>query len=82
MFGDIRRYLGRHHLYRRNTRFNRKRKSRTRPATVLGVDVIRYAAWRQSYLDLGGTEGGKGDHVHSTSVKRLSTFFELPYWQV
>ena len=82
VFGGIRRYLGRHHPYRWNTRFNGKRESRTRPATVLGVDVIRYAAWRQSYLDLDGTEGGKGDPVHSIDVKRLSTFFELPYWQV
>ena len=82
VFGGIRRYLGRHHPYQRNTRFNGKRESRTRLATVLGMDVIRYAAWRQSYLDLGGTEGGKGDPVHSTGVKQLSSFFELPYWQV
>ena len=82
VFGGIRRYLGRHHLYRRNTRFNGKRESRTRRATVSGMDVIRYAEWRQSYLDLDGTEGGKGDPVHSTGVKRSSAFFELFYWQV
>ena len=82
VFGGIRRYLGRHHPYRRNTRFNGKRESRTRPAIVSRVDVIKYAAWRQSYLDLGDTEGGKGDPVHSIGVKQLSAFFELPYWQV
>ena len=82
MFGGIRRYLGWHHPYRRNTRFNGKCESRTRPAKVSGVDDIRYTAWQQSYLDLGGTKGGKDDPVHSTGVKRLSAFFELPYWQV
>ena len=82
MFGGIRRYLARHHPYRRNTRFYGKRETRTAPPTVAGLDVIRYAAWRQSYLDLGGREGAPADHVHSTGVKRLSAFFELPYWQV
>ena len=44
--------------------------------------LIRYGAWRQSYLDLGGKEGAASDHVHVTGVKRLNAFFELPYWQV
>lgn len=82
VFGGIRRYLPRHHPYRRNTRFNGKFETRMAPPTVTGLDVIRYAAWRQSYLDLGGKEGAVGDPVHSTGVKRLSAFFELPYWQV
>ena len=38
VFGGIRRYLDRHHLHRRNTRFNGKRESRTRLATVSGVE--------------------------------------------
>jgi hypothetical protein len=82
VFGGIRRYLARHHPYRRNTRFNSKRETRMAPPTVAGLDVIRYVAWRQSYLDLGGREGVPADPVHSTGVKRLSAFFELPYWQV
>ena len=53
-----------------------------RPAILSGVDVVRYAAWRQSYLDMGGKEDGKHDPVHITGVKRLSALFELPYWQV
>lgn len=49
---------------------------------MTGEDVIRYAAWRQAYLDLGGREDGKDDPVHVTGVKRLSALYELPYWQV
>ena len=82
VFGGIRRYLGRHHPYRRNIRFNGEPELRTRPQLVSGLDVIKYAAWRQSYLDMGGTKGAKSDPVHSTGVKRLSALFELPYWQV
>ena len=80
VFGGIQRYLNRHHPYWRKHKVNGKRESRTRLATVSGVDIIRYAVWQQLYLDLGGMEGGKGDPVHSTGVKRLSSFFELPYW--
>jgi hypothetical protein len=82
VYGGVRRYLPRHHPYRRNTRFNGMREYRTTPRTMSGADVIRYAAWRQSYLDLGGREGAASDPVHVTGVKRLSAFFELPYWQV
>lgn len=82
VYGGIRRYLGRHHPYRKYTRFNGHRETRTAPSTVSGLDIIRYAAWRQSYLDLGGRQGAPGDPLHSTGVKRLSAFFELPYWQV
>lgn len=82
VYGGIRRYLARHHPYRRNKRFNGEHEYRAKPPVVTGVDVIRYAAWRQSYLDLGGKEDGKYDPVHTTGVKRLSALFELPYWQV
>ena len=49
---------------------------------MTGEDIIRYAAWRQAYLDLGGKEDTRDDPVHATGVKRLSSLFELPYWQV
>ena len=49
---------------------------------MTGEDIIRYAAWRQAYLDLGGKEDAKDDPVHATGVKQLSSLFELPYWQV
>ena len=75
MFGGIRRYLARHHPYRRNTRFNGNRETRTRPATVSGLDVIKYAAWRQSYLDLGGTKGAKSDPVHMHGREATERFF-------
>jgi len=48
-----------------------------------GQDIIKFAAWRQSYLDLGGKENAKADPVHCTGVKRLSSFYEfLLYWEV
>ena len=31
---------------------------------MTGGDVIRYAAWRESYLQMGGRENGPNDHVH------------------
>jgi hypothetical protein len=55
---------------------------RLRPIPLSGEDIIRYAAWRESYLQLGGRENGPGDPVHVTGVKRLSALFELDYWQV
>lgn len=82
VYGGIRRYLPRHHPYRRNKRFNGTHEHRTTPNVVTGLDVIRYAAWRQSYLDLGGKENAAHDPVHFTGVKRLCSLYELPYWQV
>ena len=82
VYGGIRRYLPRHHPYRRNRRFNGLEEDRLRPNLLSGEDIIRYAAWRESYLQLGGRENGPGDPVHVTGVKRLSTLFELDYWQV
>ncbi len=49
---------------------------------MLGQDVVRYAAWWQSYLDLGGKENGPDDPIHVTGVKCLSALYELSYWQV
>jgi hypothetical protein len=82
VYGGIRRYLPRHHPYRRNRRFNGLQEDRLRPIPLSGEDIIRYAAWRESYLQLGGRENGPGDPVHVTGVKRLSALFELDYWQV
>jgi hypothetical protein len=50
VYGGIRRYLPRHHPYRRNRRFNGLEEDRLRPITLSGEDIIRYAAWRESYL--------------------------------
>lgn len=82
VYGGIRRYLPRHHPYRRNLRFNGRVENRDRPTTQTGKDIIRHAAWRQSYLDLGGKENGPDDPVHVTGVNRLSALYELPYWEV
>jgi hypothetical protein len=49
---------------------------------MTGSDVVRYAALRQSYLDLGGKEDGPDDPVRFTGVKRLSALYELDYFQV
>jgi len=82
VYGGIRRYLPRHHPYRRNRRFNGQPEHRGRPRIQTGQDVIRYAMWRQSYLDLGGKENGPDDPMHVTGVKRLSALYELEYWEV
>jgi hypothetical protein len=82
VYGGIRHYLPRNHPYRRNTRFNGLQEHRARPRLLTGQDTIRYAAWRESYLQLGGRENGPNDPVHVTGVKRLSALYELEYWQV
>ena len=82
VYGGIRRYLSRNHPYRRNRRFNGLQEHRARPTLLTGLDIIRYAAWRESYLQLGGRENGPNDPVHVTGVKRLSALYELKYWQV
>ena len=82
VYGGIRRYLPRYHPYRRNCQFNGKTEHRFQPKPMTGEDIIRYATWRQSYLDLGGKEDAKEEPVHFTGVKRLSSLFELPYWKV
>lgn len=82
VYGGIRRYLPRHHPYRRNLRFNGRVEHRDMPKVQTGQDIIRHAAWRQSYLDLGGKENGPADPVHVTGVKRLCALFELDYWEV
>lgn len=82
VYGGARRYLPRNHPYRRNRRFNGKVEHRCVPRIMSGQDVICYAAWRQSYLDMGGKENGPDDPVHTTGVKRLSAFYEFDYWKV
>lgn len=82
MYGGISKYLACHHPYRRNKRFHGETQYRAKPPIVSEVDVIRYAAWRQSYLDLSGKEDGKHNPVHTRGVKRLSALVELQYWQV
>lgn len=79
VYGGIRHYLPWLHPYRRNKRFNGANEHRTALFVVSGIDIIRYAVWWQSYLDLGGKENGKDDPVHVTGVKCLSSFYEFPY---
>lgn len=83
VYGGMRRYLPRSHPYRRNRSFNGAVETQGAPPIMTGLDVIRHAAWRQSYLNLGGRENGKEDPVHYSGVKHLSEFYEhLPYLQV
>ena len=56
VYGGMRRYLPRYHPYRCNRRFNGQVEHRERPRIQTGQDIVRYAAWRQSYLDLGEKE--------------------------
>jgi hypothetical protein len=82
VYGGIRRYLTRNHPYRRNRRFNGLQEHRDRPRLLTGQDIIRYAAWHESYLQLGGRENGPNNPMHVTGVKWLSALYELEYWQV
>ena len=82
IYGSIRRYLPRHHPYRQNRRFNGKVEHPEKPRLQTAQDVIRHAAWRQSYLDLSSRENGPHNPVHKTGVKHLGPLYVLPYWEV
>ena len=82
VYGGVRRYLPRHHPYRQNLRFNGQTELRDRPRKQTTEETIAYAAWRKSYLDLGGRENGPDDPVHVTGVKHLCPLSQLPYWKV
>jgi len=82
VYDGIRRYLPRHHLYWRNIRFNEQFEDHSLLKIISKQDVVRYAAWLQSYLDLGGRENGPNDLVHVTRVNRLSALYKLNYWHV
>ena len=80
-----RRYLRRNHPYRRLRRaFDGTEEIRAPPCSLTGRDIVRHAKAREKWLDTSNENrpGGENDPVHQTGVKRLSTLYSLPYWQV
>lgn len=80
-----RRYLRRHHPYRRLQRaFDGTRENRAPPCLLTGRDIVRHAHARTTWLNASNKNrpGGDNDPVHQTGVKRLSALYALPYWQV
>ena len=82
---DHRRYLSRNHPYRRLKRaFDGNEELRPPPRPITGRDIVRYATVRNKWLAASINNRPRTEHdpVHHTEVKRLSTLYRLPYWQV
>ena len=80
-----RRYLRRNHPYRRNrAAFDGSEDMRSPPKAMTGVDIKQYALERTEWLNAStqNRAGSEDDPVHRTGVKRLASFYELPYWEV
>jgi hypothetical protein len=77
-----RKWLHRHHPYRRNLDFNGQEEVRSPPVPLTAAETSRCGLEREKYLADGGRENGKDDPVHIYAVKRRSYLDELPYWKV
>ena len=78
-----RRNLDPDHPWRRARKaFNNE--TEVRPATnrMTGREVRQYAEERQRWLDEGGRPNSDNDPVKRHGVKRLSSLYRLPYWEV
>ena len=83
IFLGNRRWLRRNHRWRAaRAAFNGRPNYDEAPQRQTGLTVIQRGAWRTTYLELGGRPNAKHDPVKKTGVKRISIFFELPYWEV
>ena len=83
LFIGHRRYLSRHHPYRRSTTaFDGTREFRGPPPRVHATEVIERAEQRVQWLENGGRAGSRGDPVREHGIKRKSILFSLPYWEV
>jgi len=62
--------------------FNGKEEHRSKPPRVSGVQHRRRGEARQRWIHAGGTVGNESDPVKRNGVKRHSSLFALPYWDV
>lgn len=83
VFLGNRRWLRQDHRWRAaRAAFNGRLNHNEAPPRQSGLTVIQRGAWRASYLELGGRPNARHDPVKQTGVKRISIFFNLPYWEV
>ena len=83
VFLGNRRWLRHNHRWRAaRAAFNGRTNHVAAPPRQLGLTVKQRGAWRESFLQLGGRANSKHDPVKKTGVKRVSIFFDLPYWEV
>ena len=83
VFLGNRRWLRGDHRWRATrAAFNGRPNHDEAPPRQSGLTVIQRGAWRASYLELGGRPNARHDPVKQTGVKRISIFFNLPYWEV
>ena len=82
VFGH-RRWLSRDHRWRfARAAFNGRPNHDDAPSRQSGATVIQRGAWRASFLEQGGRPNSRHNPVKRTGVKRISIFFNLPYWEV
>ena len=83
VFLGNRRWLKHDHRWREaRAAFNGQQYHDLPPPRQTGLSIIQRGGWRESILQCGGHPNSKGDPVKKTRVKRISIFFQLPYWQV
>lgn len=80
--GRHRRWLPRDHPYRFDTSVFITQEVDPAPAPMDAASHIRWALLREEYTRFGGRIGGEGDPTICSGVKRIPTFYSLPYWKV
>jgi len=83
VFLGNRRWLKRNHRWRTaRAAFNGQANHDAAPPQQSSLTVVQRGVWRESFLQCGGRANSKADPVKKIGVKRISIFFQLPYWQV
>jgi hypothetical protein len=85
IFEGSRRWLQRNHPYKTHLNakhFNGKEELRRRPQTTIATETLRWAQRTEDWVAEGNVLGAKGCPSRETGIKRRSTVFQLPYWDV
>ena len=86
LYTGSRRWLrSRHHPYRRtaySAAFGNETESRRQPRRPTPTEIFERAAEYKTWLDAGNMAGGENDPSRWHGVKRISCFYELPYFKV
>jgi hypothetical protein len=80
--GCHRRWLPPQHPFRYDTNIFGTQEIEVAPAPMDAESHIRWAYLRSEYARCGGRLGVEGDPTLCSGVKRISTFYSLPFWKV
>lgn len=80
--GRHRRWLPPAHPFRFDTNVFGTQEIEAAPIPMDAESHIRWAYLHEEYARFGGRLGGEGDPTLCSGVKRIPTFYSLPYWKV